>query len=383
VLIALVLVSQGVVQNFSGFSAIETLEDGTQAIPGGPAASQVAIKQLGTNGGGFFNVNSAHPLENPTGISNFISTLALVVLPFATVDWFGRQSDRRRNGYALLAVMALLWLGSVVMATVAETSANPALEVLGVDQAVSAGSPGGNMEGKEVRFGPQLSAIWGASTTGTSNGSVNSMHDSLTPVGGLVMLGNMLLGEVSPGGVGVGLTGMLIFALLTVFLAGLMVGRTPEFLGKKIEAAEMKLVTLYVLAMPILVLGFAAASIFVPGALDARNNPGPHGLSELLYAIASPANNNGSAFAGFGSNTAWYNPVQALSMMVGRFFLIIPVLAIGGSLGAKPTVPPGEGTFPTDTALFVVLLTGVVIIVAGLTFLPVLTLGPIIEVLSV
>jgi K+-transporting ATPase ATPase A chain len=382
VILGIVLVSGGVVQNLAGFTTVETLEGGTQAIPGGPAASQVAIKQLGTNGGGFFNVNSSHPLENPDGITNFFSTLALVLLPFATVDWFGRQSGRRKNGYALLAAMAVLWLGSVVVATVAESSGNAALQDLGVDQTVTMESRGGNMEGKEVRFGPELSAIWGASTTATSNGSVNSMHDSFTAVGGLVTIGNMLLGEVSPGGVGVGLTGMLMFTLLTVFLAGLMVGRTPEYLGKKIETAEVKLVTLYVLAMPILVLGFAAASIVVPGALDARNNPGPHGLSELLYAIASPANNNGSAFAGFGSDTAWYNPVQALSMLVGRFFLIIPVLAIGGSLGAKTTVPAGEGTFPTDSPLFVGLLVGVVIVVAGLTFFPALTLGPIVEALS-
>jgi K+-transporting ATPase ATPase A chain len=382
VILALILVSQGVVQNLSGFSTIETLEGGTQVIPGGPAASQVAIKQLGTNGGGFFNVNSAHPLENPNGVTNFISTLALVLLPFATVDWFGRASGNRRNGYALMAAMAVLWLGSVGVAVVAESSGNAALADLGVDQTVTAESPGGNMEGKEIRFGPELSAIWGATTTATSNGSVNSMHDSFTPLGGLVTIGNMVLGEVSPGGVGVGLTGMLMFALLTVFLAGLMVGRTPEFLGKKIESAEVKLVTLYLLAMPILVLGFAAVSIFVPGALDARANPGPHGFSELLYAIASPANNNGSAFAGFGSNTGWYNPVQALSMLVGRFFLIIPVLAVGGSLGAKTTVPAGEGTFPTDSPLFVTLLIGVVLVVAGLTFFPALTLGPIAEALG-
>jgi K+-transporting ATPase ATPase A chain len=281
-----------------------------------------------------------------------------------------------------MAAMAVLWLGSVGVAVVAESSGNAALADLGVDQTVTAESPGGNMEGKEVRIGTELSAIWGASTTATSNGSINSMHDSYTPIGGLVTIGNMVLGEVSPGGVGVGLTGMLMFALLTVFLAGLMVGRTPEFLGKKIESAEVKLVTLYLLAMPILVLGFAAVSIFVPGALDARANPGPHGFSELLYAIASPANNNGSAFAGFGSNTGWYNPVQALSMLVGRFFLIIPVLAVGGSLGAKTTVPAGEGTFPTDSPLFVTLLIGVVLVVAGLTFFPALTLGPIAEALG-
>jgi len=381
-LFAIALVSQGVVQGFSGFTEVITLEGSAQSIPGGPAASQIAIKQLGTNGGGFFNVNSAHPFENPTGVTNFLSTLAVVLLPFATVDWFGRWSGYRRNGYAILAAMAILWVGSVVVAVVAEQGGNPGLEGIGVDRAITAESPGGNMEGKEVRFGPGLSAIWAASTTATSNGSVNSMHDSFTPIGGLVTLANIVLGEVSPGGVGVGLSGMLVFALLTVFIAGLMVGRTPEFLGKKIESGEVKLVTLYLLTMPLLVLGFAAASIFVPGALAARANLGSHGFSELLYAVASPANNNGSAFAGFASDTDWYNPVQALSMLVGRFFLIIPVLAIGGALGEKTTVTPGEGTFPTHTPLFVTLLLGVIIVVAGLIFLPALLLGPIVEALG-
>lgn len=382
-LFAIVFVSQGMVQNFDGFTEVTTLEGTTQAIPGGPVASQIAIKQLGTNGGGFFNVNSSHPFENPNGATNFLSTLALVLLPFATVDWFGREAGNQRNGWALMAAMALLWIASVIVAMTAEQGGNPLLTAAGADQVATAESPGGNMEGKEARFGPGLSALWGASTTATSNGSVNSMHDSYTPLGGLMTLFNMLLGEVSPGGIGVGLVGMLVFTLLTVFIAGLMVGRTPEFLGKKIEAPEVKLVTLYVLAMPVLVLGFTAASIFVPGALDARANPGPHGFSELLYAIASPANNNGSAFAGFGSNTAWYNPVQALSMLVGRFFLIIPVLAIAGSLGQKAIAAPGEGTFPTHTPLFVTLLLGVVLIVAGLTFLPALVLGPIVEALGI
>jgi potassium-transporting ATPase potassium-binding subunit len=376
---AVALVSQGVVQNFDGFREVATIEGGTQVVPGGPAASQIAIKQLGTNGGGFFNVNSAHPLENPTGVSNLLQTLAIVLIPFASVDAFGRIVGNRRNARAILAVMAILWLASMAATVGAETAGNPLLT--GTDQAVTASSPGGNMEGKEVRFGPGRSAVWAASTTATSNGSVNAMHDSLSPVGGLVTMVNMLLGELSPGGVGVGLTGMLVYVIFTVFIAGLMVGRTPEYLGKKIQAAEMKLATTYILAVPVVLLGFAGASIYVPGAVDSTSNPGAHGFSELLYAYASTANNNGSAFAGFGSNTAWYNVTQGLAMLVGRFFLMVPVLAIAGSLVAKPTVPAGDGTFPTHTPLFAGLLTGVILILAGLTFFPALALGPIVEAL--
>ncbi len=380
---AVVLVSQGVIQNLDGFATAQSLEGATQQIPGGPVASQVAIKQIGTNGGGFFGANSAHPFENPTGITNFLSTLALVAVPLASALMFGRMIGDRRNGRAIFAAMSLLLLMAVVIAVAGERGGNPQLRDVGVDQAVAADSPGGNLEGKEVRFGPTASAVWAAATTATSNGSVNSMHDSLTPIAGLVTLGNMLLGEVSPGGVGVGLTGMLIHVVIAVFIAGLMVGRTPEYLGKKIQGAEVKLAMLYLLAMPILVLGLAAASVLVPGGLDARANPGPHGLSELLYAIASPANNNGSAFAGFASNTAWYNPVQSFAMLAGRFLLIVPVLAIAGSLGRKQVVAAGPGTFPTHNPLFVGLLVGVVVIVAGLTFFPVLALGPIVEALSV
>ena len=381
-LFAVVLVSQGVVQNFDGVVSAVTVEGNAQEIPGGPVASQLAIKQLGTNGGGFFNANSAHPFENPNGLVNYLQTVALVLIPFATVDAFGRMIGNRRQALVLIAVMAVLWLGSIGAAVWAETSGNSALETTGVDQTVSDESPGGNLEGKETRFGPAASAVWGASTTGSSNGSVNAMHDSFTPVGGLVALGNMLLGEVSPGGVGVGLTGMLVFVVVTVFIAGLMVGRTPEFLGKKIQASEIKLATLYILAMPAVVLVFSAISVLMPEALDARTNEGAHGLSEILYGFASPANNNGSAFGGLSSNTSWYNPTQAFAMLVGRFLLIVPVLAIAGTLGSKQPVAASAGTFPTDRPLFAGLLLGIVIIVAGLTFFPVLALGPIAEALS-
>ncbi|HEY6628692.1 MAG TPA: potassium-transporting ATPase subunit KdpA [Acidimicrobiia bacterium] len=381
-LFAIVLVSQGVIQNFDGGVPAATAEGGSQLIPGGPVASQLAIKQLGTNGGGFFNANSAHPFENPNGLTNFLQTVALVLIPFATVDTFGRMIGNRRQGFILIVVMGVLWLGSTGVVVWAETSGNEALDGVGVDQVAAAESPGGNLEGKEVRFGPAASAFWVASTTGSSNGSVNAMHDSLTPVGGLVALGNMVLGEVSPGGVGVGLTGLLMFVVLTVFIAGLMVGRTPEFLGKKIQASEIKLATLYILAMPAVVLVLTAISVLLPDALAARTNPGAHGLSEILYGFASPGNNNGSAFGGLSSNTDWYNPTQALAMLVGRFFLIIPVLAIAGTLVRKPQLASSAGTFPTDRPLFAALLLGVVAIVAGLTFFPVLALGPIAEALS-
>ena len=381
-LFAVVLVSQGVVQNLDGVVPVVTVEGDAQDIPGGPAASQIAIKQLGTNGGGFFNSNSAHPFENPSGLTNFLQTVALVLIPFATVDTFGRMIGNRRQGFVLIAVMAVLWLGSIGAAVWAETSGNASLALTGADQVVSADSPGGNLEGKEARFGAAASAVWGASTTGSSNGSVSAMHDSFTPFGGLVVLANMLLGEVSPGGVGVGLTGMLVFVVLTVFIAGLMVGRTPEFLGKKIQASEIKLASLYILAMPAVVLVFTAISVLLPEALDARSNEGAHGLSEILYGFASPGNNNGSAFGGLSSDSAWYNPTQAFAMLVGRFLLIIPVLAIAGTLGRKQAVAASAGTFPTDRPLFAGLLLGIVVIVAGLTFFPVLALGPIAEALS-
>jgi K+-transporting ATPase ATPase A chain len=380
--LAVVFVSQGMIQNYDGFQEVTTLEGATQAIPGGPVASQLAIKQLGTNGGGFFNTNSSHPFENPNGITNFLSTLSLSVVSFATALAYGRMVGSRRQGWAVFAAMFVLWLVAVGVTIGAETAGNPRLTELGADQTITVEQPGGNMEGKEVRFGPAASAIWASSTTSTSNGSVNSMHDSYTPIGGLVTLGNMLLGEVSPGGVGVGLNGMLVMVILTVFIAGLMVGRTPEYLGKKIQAAEVKLVVLYLLAMPLMVLGFTAASVLLPDALASRANQGPHGLSEILYAFTSNANNNGSAFAGLTTNTNWFNPTQSLAMLIGRFFLIIPTLGIAGAMVRKQAAPPSVATFATDKPLFLALLIGVIIIVAGLTFFPVLALGPIVEHLS-
>ena len=379
--LALVLVSQGVVQNFGGFTEATTVEGATQLIPGGPVASQVAIKQLGTNGGGFFNVNSSHPFENPTPFNNFVETYAIVLIPFALAFTYGRMVGDRRQGRAVFAIMGVIWLVMALGAMGLEANGNPRLDDLGVDQATTSEQAGGNMEGKEVRFGPSASGLWAASTTGTSNGSVNSMHDSYTPLGGGIALTHMMLGEISPGGVGVGLNGLLIMAILSVFIAGLMVGRTPEFLGKKIQATEMKLVVLYVLAMPVVLLGFAAASVMLDSALT-TNNPGAHGLSEVLYAFASAANNNGSAFAGLTTATQWYDTTLGLAMLVGRFFLVIPVLAIAGSLARKQPAPATAGTFPTHTPLFGGLVVGVVAVVAGLTFFPALALGPIVEQLS-
>ncbi len=381
-LMALILVSQGVIQNLHGFTPVHTLEGATQLVPGGPVASQIAIKQLGTNGGGFFNTNSAHPFENGTGFTDFVELYAIVIIPFALAFTYGKMVGDRRQGRAAFAIMAVIWLAMSLGAMALETNGNPRLDDLGVDQRTTSEQAGGNAEGKEVRFGPSASALWMASTTGTSNGSVNAMHDSATPLGGGLAMTHIMLGEVSPGGVGVGLNGLLIMAILAVFIAGLMVGRTPEFLGKKIQATEMKLVVLYVLAMPLVLLGFAAASVLLHSALGSRANPGPHGLSEILYAFSSAANNNGSAFAGLGTATAWYDTTMGLAMLVGRFFLIIPVLAIAGSLARKQPAPATAGTFPTHTPLFGGLVIGVVVIVAGLTFFPALALGPIVEQLS-
>jgi K+-transporting ATPase ATPase A chain len=367
---AVVLAGLGVVQNLHGFTVAHTLEGAVQHIPGGPAASQVAIKQLGTNGGGFFNANSAHPFENPTALSNFLA--------FA----FGHIVRDRRQGRAVFAIMFVIWLAMSLAAVGFEVHGNSRLDTFGVTQSATSHQAGGSMEGKEVRFGPSASGLWAASTTGTSNGSVNSMHDSFTPLGGLVPLSHMMLGEVSPGGVGVGMNGLLIMVILSVFIAGLMVGRTPEYLGKKIQAAEMKLVVLYVLAMPLALLGFAATSVVLHSALGSLHNPGPHGLSEVLYAYASGSNNNGSAFAGLDAATQWYDVTIGLAMLVGRFLLIIPVLAIAGSMGRKRQLPETAGTFPTHTPLFGGLVVGVTLIVAGLTFFPALALGPIVEHLS-
>jgi K+-transporting ATPase ATPase A chain len=381
--VALVLVSQGVIQNLNGFTEVSTVEGATQLIPGGPAASQVAIKQLGTNGGGFFNMNSSHPFENTGPFNNLVETWAILVIPFAFPFTFGRMVGDRRQGRAVFVIMGIVWLVMSLFAMGLEANGNPRVEALGADQATTSEQSGGSMEGKEVRFGPAASGLWAASTTGTSNGSVNSMHDSMTPLGGGVALTHMMLGEVSPGGVGVGLSGLLIMALLSVFIAGLMVGRTPEYLGKKIESGEMKMVALYILAMPTVLLGFTAASMFVDSVMDVTMwNSGAHGFSEILYAFTSASNNNGSAFAGITAATPWMDTTMGLAMLVGRFFLIIPVLAIAGSMAPKQVMPATTGTFPTHTPLFVGLVIGVVIIVAGLTFFPALALGPIIEHLS-
>jgi K+-transporting ATPase ATPase A chain len=379
--LALVLVSQGVIQNFHGHTEVTTVEGATHLIPGGPAAGQIAIKQLGTNGGGFFNVNSSHPFENSTPFNNFVETYAIVIIPFALAFTYGSMVRDKRQGRAVFAIMAAIWLVMSLAAMGLEANGNPRLDEFGVDQDVTSEQAGGNMEGKEVRFGPAASGLWAASTTGTSNGSVNSMHDSYTPLGGGVPLMHMMLGEVSPGGVGVGLNGLLIMVILAVFIAGLMVGRTPEYLGKKIQAAEMKLVVLYLLAMPLVLLGFAAASVVLDSA-QTTNNPGAHGLSEILYAFTSASNNNGSAFAGLTTATQWYDTTLGIAMLVGRFMLIVPVLAIAGSMARKQPAPATAGTFPTHTPLFGGLVIGVVAIVAGLTFLPALALGPVVEQLS-
>jgi len=383
---AIVLVATGVIQNTHGFTEVHTVAGATQKIPGGPNASMESIKQLGTNGGDFFNVNSAHPFSNPTKFSDFLELYAILIIPFALAFTFGRMVKDKRQGYAVFSIMFVIWLTASLFTMFLEVGGNPKLDArgVGVTQTVSASSPGGNAEGKEVRFGPTASGLWAASTTGTSNGSVNSMHDSYTPAGGMVPLVHMKLGEVSPGGVGVGLNGLLILAILSVFIAGLMVGRTPEYLGKKIQAAEIKLVAIYILVMPAIVLVLIAISTFVRSVSDVSLlNPGAHGFTELIYAFTSAGNNNGSAFAGLTGNTAWMNTALAIAMLVGRFFLIIPTLALAGVLVRKRRVPPSAGTFPTHTPLFVVLVIGVVLIVAALTFLPVLALGPIVEQLKI
>jgi len=379
-LLAVVLVSQGVVQNFAGHTTAVTVEDAVQVIPaGGPVASQEAIKELGTNGGGFVNANSAHPFENPNGLTNWLEMLAILVLPFGLTYAYGKMARDQKQGWVVFAAMFTLWIVSAGLAIGFEAHGNPNLTPAGASQAVTSTQAGGNAEGKEVRFGPAESGLFAATTTGTSTGAVNSQHDSYTPLGGMVPMVNIMLGEVSPGGVGAGLYGMLIFVLLAVFIAGLMVGRTPEYLGKKIQSAEMKLVVLYIVVVPLAVLAFAGASVLLGPAKASILNPGPHGLSEVVYAYASSANNNGSAFAGLTGNTDWYNATLGIAMLMGRFLLIVPALAIAGSLARKQPVPASAGTFPTGTPLFTGLLLGVVIIVVGLTYFPVLALGPIVE----
>ena len=374
--IALVLASQGVVQSLRGSAEATTVEGATQALYRGPVASQEAIKELGTNGGGIVNANSAHPFENPTAFTNLVELWAILAIPFALTFAFGRLVGDRRQGWALLAAMFTLWIASVGLATAFEVDGNPRVEALGVS------GDAGNMEGKEVRFGAAASGLFAATTTGTSTGAVIAAHDSFTPLGGAVPLANMMLGEVSPGGVGAGLYGMLIFALLAVFISGLMVGRTPEYLGKKIQAPEMKLVVIYLLVVPTLILAFASGSVLLEQAKASILNPGAHGLSEVVYAFTSAANNNGSAFGGLTGNTDWYNTTLALAMLAGRFLPIVVVLAMAGSLARKQPAPVTAGTFPTGTPLFAGLLVAVVLLVVALTYVPVLALGPILEHLS-
>lgn len=373
IVVALVFVWAGVPQTLDASVTATTLEGAQQVIALGPVASQEAIKQLGTNGGGFFNANAAHPFENPTAFSNYVNIFAMLCVSSALVYSFGQMVGNRRQGWVLLSAMAILLIAGVATIYWAEASGNSILTALGVDALQ------GNMEGKELRFGQAMSALYAAVTTGLSNGGVNGMHGSLTGLGGLVPMFLIQLGEILPGGVGSGLYGMLVFALLAVFVAGLMVGRTPEFLGKKIEGREMKCAMLAVLILPVVILGFSAISAMLPSAVASIGTAGPHGLSEILYAYTSAAGNNGSAFGGLSGNTAWYNTTLGLAMLLGRFAYVIPVMAIAGSLAAKVRVPASTGTFPTDGPLFVGLLIGIILILGGLQYFPALALGPIVE----
>ena len=408
ILLALLLVSQGVVQTLApykqadliqpityqqqrldstgnpvtdanGKPVMETITQSIQTIAVGPAASQIAIKQLGTNGGGFFNANSAHPFENPTPFSNFLEMLSILLIPAALTYTFGRMVGSTRQGWAILAAMLILLWVPLGLSYATEKAGNPTLASLGVDQTASRTNPGGNMEGKEVRFGIANSSLWETITTAASNGSVNSMHDSYTPLGGLVAMWMMMLGEVSFGGVGSGLYGMFVFVIVAVFVAGLMVGRTPEYLGKKIEAYEMKMASLLILIMPIVVLVLTALAVMTTSGKASINNQGPHGFSEVLYLFTSQGNNNGSAFAGINGDTPFYNLTGGIAMVAGRFFLAVPTLALAGSLVKKKKVPAGAGTLPTHTPLFIVWLVAVVILVGALNFFPALALGPIVE----
>jgi K+-transporting ATPase ATPase A chain len=370
---ALVLVALGVPQTLAGAVDATTLEGAKQTISIGPVASQEIIKELGTNGGGFFNANSAHPFENPNALSNFTEIWALLLIPVASVLAFGRAVGGPRQGWAILAAMAVLLIVGVGVAYWSETAGNPILTALGVDPAA------GNLEGKEIRNGQAMSALFAAATSATSTGAVNTMHDSMTPLGGLVPMFNLLAGCIWPGGVGAGLYGFLVLAMIAVFVAGLMVGRTPEYLGKKIEVREIKFAMLAVLIYPLTVLGFTGASVLLQTAIDSLNNTGPHGLSEILYAFGSAAANNGSAFAGLNGNTLWFNTTLGIVMLLGRFAYVVPVLALAGSLALKKRVPASSGTFPTDGPLFVGLLVGVIVILYLLQYLPALSLGPVVE----
>ncbi|MDC3958370.1 potassium-transporting ATPase subunit KdpA [Polyangium jinanense] len=391
VIVALVLVSQGVVQTFAGSHVAELLDPTTssdgagvtrQILALGPAASQIAIKQLGTNGGGFFNANSAHPFENPNALSNFVEMLSLLLVPAALCFTFGAMVKDKRQGYAVFAAMLAIFVPLLVIATAAEQHGNPVLSSLGVDQGASLLQPGGNMEGKEARFGIVDSTLWTTATTAASNGSVNAMHDSFTPLGGLVPMWLMQLGEIVFGGVGSGLYGMLMYAVIAVFIAGLMVGRTPEYLGKKIEAFEMKMASLVILLPAAAVLVGTALASATPAGTASLGNPGAHGFSEILYAFSSGANNNGSAFGGLTVSGTFYATAIGLCMLIGRYGIIVPVLAIAGSLARKKLVPASAGTLPTHTPLFVLLLVGTILLVGALTFVPALALGPIVEHLS-
>jgi K+-transporting ATPase ATPase A chain len=368
---ALFLVWQGVPQNIGPYVDATTLEGATQTLSQGPAASQVAIKQLGTNGGGFWNANSAVPYENPTPLSNFLEVLYILLISAALTHTFGRMVKDERQGWALYAAMSIIFLAGVLITYWAEGAGNPNFAALGLDPA--------NMEGKEVRFGLANSSLWAVATTAASNGSVNAMHDSFTPLGGMIPIILIQLGEIIYGGVGSGLYGMLLFVIIAVFVAGLMVGRTPEYLGKKIEAKEVKMAILAIVVLPLSILGFMAVATVAPFGLSSIQDPGPHGFSEIMYLYTSQTGNNGSAFAGFTGNTLWYNTTGGLAMLVGRYFVIIPAMAIAGSLVAKKTVPASAGTFPTTGGLFVGLLVGVILIIGGLTFFPALALGPVVE----
>jgi K+-transporting ATPase ATPase A chain len=376
---ALVLVSQGVIQNFNPYIVVHTLNGGTQVIAQGPVASQEFIKELGTNGGGFFNTNSAHPFENPNALTDLIELLAIVTISAGLFYMFGKMVGNTKQGWVLWATSAIIFVIGIAVALPAEQSGNPLLTKAGANQVVSDTQAGGNMEGKEVRFGITDSALWAVDTTVTSNGSVNSFHDSYTPLGGMIPLANIALGEIAFGGVGSGLYGMLMFALIAVFIAGLMVGRTPEYLGKKIERKEIMLAALALLIGPAVILGFSAAASVIPAGTSSISNPGPHGLSEILYLYTSSNGNNGSAFAGIASNVPYYNWTGAFAMLLGRFAFLIPIMAFGGSLVEKKIVPAGRGTLPTHGPLFVGLLVGVILIVGALTYFPAYSLGPVVE----
>lgn len=380
--LALLLVQQGALQNLHSYVAVTTLEGARQVLAMGPVASQEAIKQLGTNGGGFFNANAAHPFENPTPLTNFLQMIAIFAIPAGVTYWFGRTVKHQKHGWALWAAMFLLFIGGTAVTYRFEAAGNPIHATRGIDVHPANGvlaQSGGNMEGKEVRFGIAASALYATITTDASCGAVNAMLDSFTPIGGLVPLANMQLGELIFGGVGAGLYGMLHMVILTVFIAGLMVGRTPEYLGKKIQSREIRMVMLYSLAAPIVVLGLTAFAIVLPAGLHSLNNSGPHGLTELLYGFTSTFANNGSAFAGLNGGTGFYNDTLGVSMLIGRFALIVPTLALAGFLSERKIAPESSGTFPVDTPLFVGLLIGVILVVGALTFFPVLSLGPIVE----